>query len=83
MTIFWSTSEFPPAGRRRRVVVDHHLVDLREPVDVALGQVIEVHPEAPVRVAHREPAEGGHLLHPLVVEDLEGGLPEVEAVAAA
>ena len=62
------------------VVVDHHLVDLREAVDVALGEVLELHAEAPVRVADREAAERRHLLHLLVVEDLELDVPEVEAV---
>ena len=64
------------------VVVDDHLVDLRQPVDVALGQVLELHAEAPVRVAHRKPAVRGDLLHPLVVQDLELDVPEVEAVRA-
>ena len=56
----------------RGVVVDDHLVDLREAIDVALGQLLEVHAEAPVRIADREAAERGDLLHALVVEDLEG-----------
>ena len=62
------------------VVVDDELVDLLEAVLVALAQLLVLHPEAPVRVAGREAPVGGDLVERVVVEDLEEGLVEVEAV---
>src|SRR5216684_185660 len=68
--------------RVRGVVVDHHLVDLRQPVLVALGELLVLHPEAPVRVPVGEAAVGGHHVDLVVPEHLEDGLVEVEAEAA-
>ncbi len=65
-----------------RVVVDHHLVDLRQPVLVALLQLLVLHPEGPVRVAGREAAVGRDLVEVVGVHDLEDGLEEVEAEVA-
>ena len=62
----------------RGVVVDDHLVDLREAVLVALGEPLVLHPEAPVRIAVREAAVRGDLVHLVVREDLEDGREEVE-----
>ena len=39
------------------VVVDDHLVDLLEPVAVALGELLVLHAEAPVGIAGGKPAE--------------------------
>ena len=64
--------------RVRGIVVDHHLVDLREPVLVSLGELLVLHPEPPVRVAVGEAAVGGHHVDLVVAEDLEDGLVEVE-----
>ena len=64
------------------VVVDDQLVDLREAVGVALGELLVVHAEAPVRVAGGEAAVGGDLVELVVVEDLEDDVVEVEAVLA-
>ena len=64
------------------VVVDDHLVDLLEPVAVALRELLVLHPEPPVRVPRREPAEGGDLGELVVVEDLEDRVVEVEPVGA-
>ena len=63
----------------RGVVVDDHLVDLREAVLVALGEPLVLHAEAPVRVAVREAAVRRDLVHLVVGEDLEDGREEVEA----
>jgi hypothetical protein len=49
---------------------------------VALGEAVVVHPEPPVRIATGEPAVGGDLVHPVVVQDLEAGLEEIEPVVA-
>src|SRR4029079_11651787 len=64
--------------RVRGVGVDHHLVDLRQAPLVALGELLEVHAEAPVRVARREAAVRGDLVHRLVVEDLVDDREELE-----
>ena len=66
-----------------RVVVDHHLVDFRQPVVVALLEFLVLHAERPVRIAGREPAVGGDLVQVVGVHDLEDGLVEVEPVIAA
>jgi hypothetical protein len=66
----------------RRVVVDDQLVDLLQAVRIALVELVEVHAEGPVRVATRETAVGGDLVHLLPVDDLEQDVEEVEAVAA-
>jgi hypothetical protein len=63
------------------VVVDHELVDLREAVGVALGELLVLHAEAPVRVARREAAVGRDHVELLAVDQLEDDLVEVEAVA--
>jgi hypothetical protein len=60
------------------VVVDDHLVDLREAIFVALGELLVLHAEAPVGVAGGEAAEGGDLVDALVVDDLKDGLEEVQ-----
>src|SRR6185312_975233 len=59
--------------------VDHHLVDLRQAPLVALRELLVVHAEAPVRIARREAAVRGDLVHRLVVEDLVDDRKEVEA----
>ena len=64
------------------VVVDHHLVDLLEPVAIALGELLVLHAEPPVRVAGREPPQRGDLGELVVVEDLEDRFVEVEPVVA-
>ena len=64
--------------RVRRVVVDDHLVDLREAVLVALGELLVLHAEAPVRVAVGEAAVRRDLVHLVVGEDLEDDREEVE-----
>ena len=64
------------------VVVDHHLVDLLQTIRVALRELLVLHPEPPVRIARREAAVGGHLVHLLVGQDLEDRLEEVAAVLA-
>ena len=63
----------------RRVVVDDHLVDLREAVLVALGEPLVLHAEAPVRVAVREAPVRRDLVHLVVREDLEDHREEVQA----
>ena len=65
-----------------RIVVDHHLVDLRQPVVVALAQLLVGHAERPVRIARREAAVGGDLVEIVGVDDLEDGLVEIQAVLA-
>ena len=65
-----------------RVVVDDHLVDLRQPVVVALLAAPRRHAERPVRVARREAAVGGDLVEVVGVDHLEDRLVEVEPVAA-
>ena len=65
-----------------RVVVDDHLVDLRQPVLVALAQLLVLHAERPVRVARREAAVGRDLVQLVGVDDLEDRLEEVEPVVA-
>ena len=62
------------------VVVDDHLVDLLEPVAIALGELLVLHAEPPVGVPGGEPAQGGDLGELVVVEHLEDGLVEVEPV---
>ena len=64
------------------VVVDDHLVDLGEAVLVPLGEALVLHPEAPVGVAVREAAVGGHHVDLVELQDLEDRVEEVEAVLA-
>ena len=64
------------------VVVDHHLVDLGQPVVVALLELLELHAERPVGIAGREAAVGGHLVEVLAVEHFEDGVEEIQAVVA-
>ena len=64
------------------VVVDDHLVDLRQAVGVRLLKIFVLHPEAPVRVAGGETAEGGDLVEPPVIQELEDDRKEVKAVRA-
>jgi hypothetical protein len=68
--------------RVRGIVVDDHLVDLREAVLVPLRQPLVVHPEPPVRVAVREPAIGGDHVDLVEVQNLEDRVEEVESVLA-
>ena len=51
-----------------RVIVDDQLIDLREPVAVALVQPFEIHPEAPGAIARREPAVGRDRVDLLSIE---------------
>ena len=64
------------------VVVDDHLVDLLEPVAVALGELLVLHAEPPVGVPGGEPAQRGDLGDLVVVEDLEDRVVEVQPVGA-
>ena len=49
MTSFWSTQLVAPQQVGvARVVVDDHLVDLLEPVAIALGELLVLHAEPPV-----------------------------------
>jgi len=65
----------------RRIAVDDHLVNLREAILVALAQPFVLHAEAPMRVAIRETAVRGDLVHHVVAEHLEHDWEEVEPVA--
>ena len=65
-----------------RIGVDDQLVDLREPVRVALHQLVVLHAEAPMRIADREALVGRDLAHLLVVDELVDGRETVEAVLA-
>ena len=65
-----------------RVVVDDQLVDLGEAVGIALGQLLELHPEAPMGVAGGEAPVGRDLVELVVVDHLEDHVEEVEAVLA-
>ena len=51
-----------------RVVIDDHLVDLLQPVAIALGEMLILHAEPPVRIARRETAQGGDFGELVVVE---------------
>src|SRR5690606_18679133 len=64
--------------RVARVVVDDELVDLLQTVDVALLELLELHAEAPVRIARRKPSVRGDHVDLLGVEELEDHLEEVE-----
>ncbi len=61
-----------------RVVVDHHLVDFGQPVGVALGNLLELHPERPVGVALGEAAVSGDLIDLVVVEDFKDDREEIQ-----
>ncbi len=65
-----------------RIVVDHQLVDLREPVLLALLEALVVHAEAPGGIAHREAAVGSQRVDVARVEHLEDDLEEVQAALA-
>src|SRR6185369_4144430 len=65
----------------RGIVVDDHLVDLREAVLVALAQTLVLHAEAPMRVAVREAAVRRDLVHLVVAQHLEHDREEIQAVA--
>ena len=58
------------------IVVDHHLVDLVEPVLVAFRQLGVFHAPAPVRVARGKPAVGGERVHLPPVDHLEDDAEE-------
>ena len=64
------------------VVVDDHLVDLLEPVAIALGELLVLHAEPPVRIAGGKSSQGGDLGELVVVEDLEDRVVEVQPVVA-
>ena len=64
----------------RGVRVDDHLVDLGEAVLVALGELLVLHAESPVRVAVGKPAVRGDLVHLIVGQDLEDDGEEIEPV---
>ena len=66
----------------RGVVVDDHLVNLREAILVALRELLELHAETPVRIAAGEAPVGRDLVHLVVFENLEDGGKEVETVAS-
>ena len=63
----------------RRVVVDDQLVNLREPVLVALTQALVLHPPAPMRIASWEAAVCSDLIHLVVAQDLEDRRKEIQA----
>ena len=65
----------------RRIGVDHHLVDLLQAPLVSLRELIEVHAEAPVRVAHREAAQRRQRVDLVAVDHLEDRLEGIEPVA--
>ena len=64
-----------------RVVVDHHLIDLGQPILVALGELFELHSEAPVGIPERKPAIRGDLIQASVIEDLEDDGKKVQPEA--
>jgi hypothetical protein len=68
--------------RVARVVVDDHLVDPLEAEGVSLLELLEVHAEAPMRIAGGETSVGRHLIQLPVVQDLEQNGEEVQAVGA-
>ncbi len=62
------------------VVVDHHLVDLRQAILVALLELFVLHAKRPVGVASGEATVGGHFVQVVSVKHFENGLVEVETV---
>ena len=61
-----------------RIVVDDHLVDLRQAVLVALLELLVRHAERPVRIAGRESAVGGDFVEIVGFDDFEDRLVEIE-----
>ena len=64
-----------------RIVVDHHLIDLLQPVRVALRQLLVLHAEPPVRIPQGEAAKGRQHAHFFVIDDFKDRRKKVEAVA--
>ena len=64
------------------IVVDHQLVDLLQPVAVALGELLVFHAEPPVRIAGRKAAVGGDGVELVVVDEFEDGREEIQPVVA-
>ena len=63
------------------VVVDDHLVDLRQPILVALRELLVLHPEAPVGIAAWEAPIGRDLVHLVIGQHLEDDWEEVEPIS--
>ena len=65
-----------------RVVIDDHLVDLLQPVAIALGELLVLHAKPPVRIPGGKSPQGGDLGKLVVIEDLEDRVVEVQPVVA-
>ena len=63
-----------------RVVVDHHLVDLLQPVVVALAELLVFHAEPPVRIARGKPAAGGDRVELVGIDQLEDRGIEIQPI---
>ena len=66
-----------------RIVIDDELVDLLQPVRVALGELFVLHAETPMRVAGRKTAQRGDGVQVIGVDDLEDGGKEIQTIAAS
>ncbi len=68
--------------RIRGRVVDHHLIDFRQPIFTAFGQLLVVHAEAPMRITRGKTAISSDFIHLIVSEDLEDGVKRIQAVVS-
>ena len=64
------------------IVVDHQLVDLLQAVGVALGELLVLHAEPPVRIARGKAAVGGDRVELVGVDHFEDRGIEIQPVAA-
>ena len=64
------------------VIVDDHLINLMQPVRVALVEPLVLHAELPMRIPVRKPAVSRNHIHFFEVENLEECFKEVESVFA-
>ena len=65
-----------------RIVVDHQLVDLLQPVGVALGELLVLHAEPPVRIARGKAAVGRDRVELVGVDHFEDRGIEIEPIVA-
>ena len=63
-------------------IVDDHLVNFREAIFVALGELLVFHAEPPMGITARETAVGGDFIHLIIRQNFEDNGEEVEAVLA-
>jgi hypothetical protein len=64
------------------IIVDDHFIDFGKSVGIALGNLLILHPEGPVRITLGEALVSGDFINILIVQDLEDHREEIQSKRA-